>query len=93
MFSKPHGILLYKLIRGYVVNITSCYTCVVVFLTTYPLISLYTHNGDGTHQKNIVLWLQGEAAAIFDQYCPLSQVSLYHSVFITGFVIILKCQD
>ena len=43
--------------------------------------------------KNIILWLQGEVAAIFDQYCPLYQASLYHSVFITGFVIILKCQD
>jgi hypothetical protein len=39
------------------------------------------------------LGLQGEVPAIIDQYCPLSQASLYHSVFRIGFVIVLKCKD
>ena len=42
---------------------------------------------------NIMLWLQGEVPAIFDQLCPLSQAFLYQSVFRTGFVITLKCKD
>ena len=32
-------------------NITSNWIYIVAFLTTYPLVSLYTHNGDGALQS------------------------------------------
>jgi len=38
-------------------DITSNSTYIVVFLTAYPLISLYTHNGDGTLQSFHLVFL------------------------------------
>jgi len=54
------------LLSGCAVNSTTVYT--VVLLTAHPLVSSYTHNGDGRLQKRFVAKLKVIADAVRGTY-------------------------